>query len=56
VTHPLDGTILPGITRDSVLELARGWGEFKVTERKATLPELIESVESGRVILPSFFV
>ena len=31
VTAPLDdGTILPGVTRDSILELARGWGEFKV--------------------------
>eukprot|EP01052_Picozoa_sp_SAG31_P026442 SAG31_NODE_2395_length_5790_cov_73.555614_3_plen_91_part_00 len=33
ITAPLDGTILPGVTRDSVLSLAKGWGEFKVTER-----------------------
>jgi branched-chain amino acid aminotransferase len=26
VTPPLDGTILPGVTRDSVLALARSWG------------------------------
>jgi hypothetical protein len=25
VTPPLDGTILPGVTRDSVLALARSW-------------------------------
>jgi len=29
VTAPLDGTILPGVTRDSILQLAREWGEFK---------------------------
>ena len=32
ITAPLDGTILPGVTRDSILQLAREWGEFKVTE------------------------
>ena len=30
VTAPLDGTILPGVTRRSVLDLARSWGEFEV--------------------------
>lgn len=30
ITAPLDGTILPGVTRQSILELARDWGEFKV--------------------------
>ncbi len=39
VTAPLDGTILPGITRDSVLALCRNWGEFKVSERKITMGE-----------------
>jgi branched-chain amino acid aminotransferase len=33
ITPPLDGTILPGITRDSILTLSRELGEFKVTER-----------------------
>lgn len=33
ITCPLDGTILPGVTRSSVLELTKSWGEFKVTER-----------------------
>jgi branched-chain amino acid aminotransferase len=33
VTPPLDGTILPGITRDSILNLAKSIGGFKVTER-----------------------
>ena len=33
VTPPLDGTILPGITRDSILNLAKTLGKFKVTEK-----------------------
>lgn len=32
VTAPLDGTILPGVTRDSILSLAREWKEFEVSE------------------------
>jgi len=30
VTPPLDGTILPGVTRDCILQLTRKWGEFDV--------------------------
>ena len=33
ITAPLDGTILPGITRQSLIELMQGLGEFKVTIR-----------------------
>ena len=40
MTPPLDGTILPGITRDSILQLARGWREFQVSERPLTVREL----------------
>ncbi|ORX57563.1 branched-chain amino acid aminotransferase II [Hesseltinella vesiculosa] len=49
VTPPLDGSILPGVTRDSILSLAKQWGEFKVSERKLTMPQLKEAVKSGRV-------
>ena len=31
ITPPLDGTILPGITRDSILTLTQELGEFKVS-------------------------
>ncbi|KAF4524679.1 hypothetical protein B566_EDAN009523 [Ephemera danica] len=34
ITPPLDGLILPGITRQSIIELALEWNEFKVTERQ----------------------
>lgn len=50
VTAPLDGTILPGVTRDSVLQLARSWNEFKVTERVYNIHEIIEAIEEGRMI------
>ena len=33
VTPPLDGTILPGITRRSILSIAYEWQEFKVSQR-----------------------
>ena len=48
VTPPLGGTILPGVTRDSVLHIARGW-EMKVSERMITLDEVLSALESGKV-------
>lgn len=50
VTPPLDGTILPGVTRVSVLELAREWGEFEVSERKITMGELERAADAGRLL------
>ncbi|WP_456385640.1 branched-chain amino acid aminotransferase [Desulfolithobacter sp.] len=46
VTPPISGTILPGITRDSVLQLARDWG-LKVAERPVTIDEIIEAAENS---------
>jgi len=46
VTPPLGGTILPGITRDSVLELARNWG-LNVSERPISIDEVVEGCRSG---------
>lgn len=52
VTAPLDGTILEGVVRDSILQLARerlvpeGW---KVSERRFTMRELAEASEEGRL-------
>lgn len=50
ITPPLDGLILPGVTRLSLLELAREWNEFLVTERTITMPEVIKAREEGRLI------
>ena len=33
ITPPLDGTILPGITRDSIITLMEELNEFKVSQR-----------------------
>ncbi len=45
-TPMLSGSILPGITRDSVLKLASVLG-FSVTERKIAIEEVIEGIEKG---------
>ncbi|KAI8609730.1 aminotransferase [Chytriomyces sp. MP71] len=50
VTPPLDGTILPGVTRDSILTLARQWGEFKVSERSVTMPDVTQAIDEGRLL------
>eukprot|EP01083_Nonionella_stella_P204686 745977_1 len=50
ITAPLDGTILPGVTRRSVLELCRQWGEFDVTEKEYSLHEVTDAISEGRVL------
>lgn len=50
VTPPLDGLILPGITRDSVLRLCREWGEFSVEEEKFTMPQVRQLAQKGRLL------
>uniref|UniRef100_A0A8C2WGD4 Branched-chain-amino-acid aminotransferase n=1 Tax=Cyclopterus lumpus TaxID=8103 RepID=A0A8C2WGD4_CYCLU len=49
-TPPLDGIILPGVTRQSLLDLARTWGEFKVTERTMSMKELLGALDAGRIL------
>ena len=52
-TAPLDGMILDGVTRDSVLDLARerlvkeGW---VIKERQFTMSELAEAADDGRLM------
>ncbi len=46
VTPPLTGSILPGVTRDSVIQLASHWG-IKVSERPISIDEVIDAVCSG---------
>ena len=46
ITPMLSGSILPGITRDSVITLCRDWG-FEVEERRISVDELIEAQSSG---------
>jgi branched-chain amino acid aminotransferase len=46
ITPELNGSILPGITRKSVIELAKHWNE-KVSERKISIDELMQAHASG---------
>lgn len=46
VTAPLGGTILAGVTRDSVLTLLREWG-YKVSERRFAFQEIIDAKKDG---------
>ncbi|MBR3706035.1 MAG: branched-chain amino acid aminotransferase [Firmicutes bacterium] len=48
VTPELNGSILPGITRDSVLTICRDWG-LPVEERKISVDELIEAQKRGKL-------
>ena len=46
VTPELDGSILPGVTRKSCLDLLRSWG-MEVEERLLSVDELIEAAKDG---------
>jgi len=48
VTPALSDTILAGITRDSVLTLAKDWG-MKIEERKISIKEVIECFNNGTI-------
>ena len=46
ITAPLKGTILPGVTRDSVIQLAKSWG-VKVMERRLSMDEVMAAIADG---------
>ena len=48
ITPALSGSILSGITRDTVKQLAEKWGS-PVTERRISIDELIAAHESGKL-------
>ena len=48
VTAPLDGTILPGVTRDTVIYMLREWG-INVVERTYTMTDVAKAVKENRV-------
>ena len=48
VTPMLNGSILPGITRDSVIQLAKMWN-VKVSERQIRIDEVMDAHASGRL-------
>ena len=48
VTPMLNGSILPGVTRDSCLRLCRDWG-YEVEERRISVQELLEAQHAGKL-------
>lgn len=46
VTPALNGSILPGITRNSTIHLCKHWG-YEVEERKISAEELVEAQKNG---------
>lgn len=48
VTPMLNGSILGGITRDSVIEVLKGSG-YKVSERKISIDEISEAYKKGKL-------
>jgi branched-chain amino acid aminotransferase len=48
ITPPLNGAILAGITRDSVLRLLGDWG-LRVAERPIAIGEVIAAAQAGRL-------
>ncbi|MBN1104401.1 MAG: branched-chain amino acid aminotransferase [Deltaproteobacteria bacterium] len=48
ITAPLTGSILPGVTRDSVIRIVKNWG-LKVTERSLAIEELVSAAQSGKL-------
>lgn len=47
VTPSLQGSILPGITRKSVIEILKHWG-VPVSERRLSVDELVKAYDEGR--------
>ena len=48
VTPELQGSILSGITRKSVIELAKSWG-LKVSERRIAIQEVADAYDAGKL-------
>ena len=48
VTPMLNGSILPGITRNSVLQICRDWG-MEVEERRVSVDELLQAQKDGKL-------
>ncbi|HOO89287.1 MAG TPA: branched-chain amino acid aminotransferase [Syntrophales bacterium] len=46
ITPPLAGSILPGVTRESVIRMARSWG-VNVLEKHLSMDEIMSSIADG---------
>lgn len=45
-TAPLQGTVLPGVTRDSIIQILKDWG-YQINERSLSIDELMQAGRSG---------
>lgn len=48
ITPKLTGSILPGVTRKSVLELGRAW-DLNMVERRISIDEIVDACNSGKL-------
>ncbi|MCI8541388.1 MAG: branched-chain amino acid aminotransferase [Erysipelotrichaceae bacterium] len=48
VTAPCDGTVLPGVTRDSILTLLREWG-YTIKEEHLAIDDLMAAARCGQL-------
>ncbi|MGD9159200.1 MAG: branched-chain amino acid aminotransferase [Desulfobacteraceae bacterium] len=48
ITAPLAGSVLPGITRDSAIQLVKSWG-MKISEKALSIDEVISAARDGRL-------
>ena len=46
ITPPLSGSILPGVTRNSVIQIAKNWG-IRVSERPLSMDEILAASSAG---------
>lgn len=46
VTAALEGSVLPGVTRDSIIHILKDWG-YQVEERDLSIDELMEAGRTG---------
>lgn len=47
-TAPIEGTVLPGVTRDSIIHILRDWG-YKVNETHLSVDDLMQAGRDGRL-------
>lgn len=50
ITPPLDGTILEGVTRQSILDMTRQWSDIKVSERPISMKETLSLLKNNQLI------
>lgn len=48
ITPMINGSILPGVTRDSILTLCKEFG-YEVSERKISIDEVMEAADNGKL-------